>query len=262
MQVSAQPKLNVTGSDQRSPEKLWLHLHRKATMRRQTSLLQTLFPRERRVRKHLTALYCSIPNIASILPDETNPQAPRLDVRQSVLHTFVRAGDAKLFGNAIMRKVVYFKWVTFAERRFLHELGIFIVYLVLHFVFSTLVVHVGEDSRAFSDLTSSSPGIASLVLGIIMPLFALRTLYREYVRARNADAASWLSSLIARITDGWSVLHIVSSIMVIQGSLMHIFRARAARVPISIASFLLWLLILYYLRAFEVGWGNRRFSFC
>ncbi len=75
----------------------------------------------------------SIPNVAGLpmtgdtVVDADNSNQARSKDRKSMLrmlhntplHTFVRSKNAQLFGNAVMRTMLNFKWKTYAEELFM-----------------------------------------------------------------------------------------------------------------------------------------------
>jgi hypothetical protein len=109
-------------------------------------------------------------------------QNKRADVRNSVLHAFVAAGNAQLFGNSLMRLVIQYKWDSYARHIFMRfvlllklifaltkndiyiyisnrDLGFFCIYLCLYVAFSLVAGHTSNDedltrlikSRKFSN---------------------------------------------------------------------------------------------------------------
>jgi hypothetical protein len=125
-----------------------------------------------------------------------------LAVKNSLLHTFVQTNCAQLFGNVLMKKMLQvvvggvfcvfcvlcsyvkklirfqLKWEKYARRLFLKELFIYALFLFL-FVTWSILINVSEVNETLAELSRRDTGIAAIILACILPLFALRALFRE-----------------------------------------------------------------------------------
>ncbi len=227
----------------------------------------------------MVAVYSSVPNIAGIVqgledrnylqhqtrrrrasrltshdilndaPEDPSPGSGQRSASNSLLHRFVRAENAKLFGNPLMKRVLQFKWERYARRLFLRELAVFSVFLFVFLLFCFLLVRLplGGD---FSELTKNGTGILSILLCPILIGLSLRLLHRE-AQQINKQSGPLLTRLLTHVQDGWSMIQISSAILVSTACALHLGRVEYARSVTAVAALFLWYLVLYFLRAFE-----------
>eukprot|EP00045_Choanoeca_perplexa_P018224 m.282627 g.282627 ORF g.282627 m.282627 type:complete len:1666 (-) comp17752_c0_seq11:672-5669(-) len=172
------------------------------------------------------------------------------NVHNSLLHLLLQAGDARLFGNKIMKKMLQFKWQTYARRLFYFELAIFIAYLM---IFQTFVILNAELHHDYSDIYNEPVGRACAVLAAIIPVFALRQLARErrQIEIGNYSGPPMLHTLFALVSDGWSCLQTSVALLSLLSCILYFAKEDAVVEVASLTIFLLWLQIFYFLRAFE-----------
>lgn len=246
--------MDIVGSASRAPRDLWPMTFREYNTKQ--SIVFRLFTPQRDVnvgtRKMVTQAlvpaYISIPEVAGILPPVENLEGP-LDVQNSMLHQLLRAGDARLFGNTIMIKVLTYKWRTYARRLFHIELVIFLLYLLIFQAFCITLVELRVNTSRDA-IYESGMGQASLVLGAIVPLFALRQLWREYHQLDLQEGTPW-RKLINQFRDLWSILQVAVSVTTTLAVLLHFGRDSHAVSVGAVASLLIWMQTLYFLRAYE-----------
>eukprot|EP00051_Salpingoeca_urceolata_P016732 m.224040 g.224040 ORF g.224040 m.224040 type:complete len:577 (+) comp18764_c0_seq9:185-1915(+) len=252
----------VCGTEQEAPRHLWLKheerlqakLRHSAAMRRQLGL-NLVDPAT-----HVIAQYCSIPRIAGLLPPMRADDAP-LDVKNSLLHVFVSAGNAKLFGSQLMLKVLQFKWETYARHLFLKELFLFVLLLALFVAFTILLVDIPRDLSLSTILEDHRRAtIEIIILASIIPLFSLRTLYREFQQLKETPG-NVLQKLLQHMGDGWSILQVTSAVMSIVSCASFFNRASNVRPVAAVTALLLWLQTLYFLRAFSFSGALVRMIF-
>ncbi len=70
------------------------------------------------------------------------------------------------------------KWEKYARRLFLKELFIYALFLFMFVVWSILI-NDAQTNESLKSLMKHGKGVASVVLACILPLFALRALFRE-----------------------------------------------------------------------------------
>jgi hypothetical protein len=246
--------MDIVGSASRAPRDLWPMTFREYNTK-QTIVSRLFTPRRdvnigtrKMATQALVPAYVSIPEVAGILPPVENLDGP-LDVQNSMLHQLLRAGDARLFGNTIMIKVLTYKWRTYARRLFHIELVIFLLYLIIFQAFGITLVELRVNTSR-SAIYESGMGQASLVLGAIVPFFALRQLWREYHQLDLQEGTPW-QRLINQFRDLWSVLQVAVSVTTTLSVLLHFGRDSRAVDIGAIASLLIWMQTLYFLRAYE-----------
>ncbi|EDQ85533.1 uncharacterized protein MONBRDRAFT_29209 [Monosiga brevicollis MX1] len=183
-----------------------------------------------------TAAYVGFPEAAGLLirrpsksvfqPWHRSDHGDRDDVRESLLHHLLHCRDARLFGNTIMRKVLDFKWNSYARRLFFYELLLFMVYLAL---FQAFAVLMSELRRDYDQVYTTPRGIAAGALSLLSCIFAGRQAFRE--RRQIAVAAS-------------------AALLTVVSTILYLTKYERTHDVVAVCIFLLWMQVLYFLRAF------------
>ena len=199
--------------------------------------------------------------------------AAHLDWSNSILHFFLKADSPILFGNDIMRFVIQYKWNTYARKMFMHKFYLFLGFLTA-WVWITWAARVplllGEvdDSKKRwfkyalirDDAWNNEPWNAAVCIICVVycvgfQLNQLRMEFRQMFGHDGPVLERIQSHLIG--VDYWSMLQVISAIMSISycgmllfvGTTYHHIMQRS--LVGAIATFLNWLMLLYYLRPFE-----------
>jgi len=173
--------------------------------------------------------------IAGIIPDEDG----RLEARNSILHNFVEAGDARLFGNSIMALVINFKWKSYARRMFLKELIVFVCYLGLFLAFSIQLANT-DEALTLNELWQDANGQFLIAASCIIPAFSFRILLREHHQL-SRQGGSFNSRILMYTRDPWNIVQLVSALFPLIGCLLTLGRVRKVRIVVAFAALDMWL---------------------
>eukprot|EP00048_Salpingoeca_helianthica_P006268 m.96577 g.96577 ORF g.96577 m.96577 type:complete len:1549 (+) comp13947_c0_seq4:32-4678(+) len=261
----------VDGTEDPQARDVWAALQRRATA---DSLLSPQLQGGT-----LRPLLCSVPNVASILG--SGPRSPR----NSLLHSLLAAENPHLFGNFLMRRVIQFKWETYARRLFLKEIALYLLYLGLFLTFSVLMVRRPEGA-ALPDLVDDRDSLTCVVLCLAIPLYAIRTLVLSYRQLRGYPMKEDTddSALAARpphpprhpnvkalrttvrrcylyFSIGWNTLQVAVAALSLTACLCYLIGSREVRNVSAVCAVLSWIQVLHFLRAFAWTGGLVRMIF-
>eukprot|EP00055_Hartaetosiga_balthica_P013124 m.65999 g.65999 ORF g.65999 m.65999 type:complete len:1782 (+) comp8174_c0_seq1:61-5406(+) len=126
----------------------------------------------------MEAKYISIAHFAGILQEEN--ENPMDKLKDTILHRFVQANDARLFGNPLMKIVLDYKWQTYARDIFYHEIFLFCVFLILYTLLTFFAVSLPKSSSPLSQVFSSWKAALSVFLACLVPWYCVRQLFMEF----------------------------------------------------------------------------------
>eukprot|EP00051_Salpingoeca_urceolata_P020402 m.305850 g.305850 ORF g.305850 m.305850 type:complete len:1526 (-) comp19613_c0_seq7:81-4658(-) len=268
LQMTTPSDTAVAGSHDRAPVGFWKNYF--------VAHARPLSSSEQARRTRMSTRFISIANVAGVpaSPDGSTPDGiERLG--NTVLHTFVHRKTAQLFGNAIMRTVLHFKWEKYAGKLFRRELSIFSVNLLLFTIFSLSIAKLDREASLWATMTHSR-GLLATVLSVILPLFSAHWIMIEKVQLERsmivrrrgallgASALSWKEfqlGLWDYFTDWWNALQLSGATLTTLSSLLFLMRSPLVLPVAGIASFLMWLEVMYFLRALESTGGLVRMVF-
>lgn len=108
-----------------------------------------------------------------------------------VLHAFIRTGNAQLFGNVAMKTVLDFKWKAYAQRLFMQELFLFLLWLAMFTTFTVFAAASVKEADLWAVATSGWRGAVCVLLSAILPFNSVRQLSLEYRQVRYFGRRGW-----------------------------------------------------------------------
>eukprot|EP00043_Microstomoeca_roanoka_P008232 m.79420 g.79420 ORF g.79420 m.79420 type:complete len:1567 (-) comp14156_c1_seq5:209-4909(-) len=281
------PQTIIVPSAVRIPEGLWNKLYEQDRLG------------EKDVGKvvRLQAKYLSIPNFAGFIRSSESVNYVAC-LQHTVLHRFVRTGNAQLFGNPLLKMVLDYKWHTYAGSLFMRELCIFCAFLLVFTVFSLTAPRISLSSHPVWQIFSEDSVVLCILLAFAVMAFSYRQLKNEYRQICRSAAVRYstgtnmhnlesgydddeepagpvektsvrdipapqnpLQLLSAAAVDGWNLLQTSAALLAFLSAALFLLGSRWFVSTTSASAFLLWLEVLYFLRAFEFTGGLVRMVF-
>ena len=162
--------------------------------------------------------------------------------RREFLKMIVDTGNVELFNNNILKAIVSHSWEAFAAAKFRVH---FLVYL-LALVFLVALSFV-MDAEPLEDSTTPNPStVISLIACVGLVLLTMKDIRYEWTQLRQSDGVGeYLFS------DFWNVVDVLQVVMTSASVATVLAGHTSAAALISIAVYLKWFGLLYFMQAFH-----------
>jgi hypothetical protein len=180
--------------------------------------------------------------------------------RSHLLNELVETNRSEFFDTIIVRSIINFKWQAFGRKMFLRQFGVYMGGLLTLVLMSILFSGQSELTIVDRFQLLEARNIATLVFafGVLLwiPL-ALRHEIVQYTTERCEGGARWSSwktmgeNIRNSLSDMWNTLDLIHISLSVALLVTFCIGLQVTELLLSIAVYIRWIGILYYLQAFD-----------